>query len=174
MRFQPLCALWVSGEAQASGPGGVITKDQPQTAPVVSVARRCVVASTSRRIPREQDDWIVLLPRGATRGNGRLSLSSTGSFLTAFTQHRFLQTVFSRPPQVSTMEAKSQRPKDRDGAILALNATIEVLNLAKEISSITPAKAAFGAVSVLLAMLKVHLVFCNHLFQTHAYPGLND
>jgi len=72
------------------------------------------------------------------------------------------------------MEAGSQRPKDRDGAISALNATIEAVNLVKEISSITPAKAAFGAVSVLLTMLKVRfLLFCNHLFPIHAYLGLN-
>ena len=32
---------------------------------------------------------------------------------------------------------------------------IEVLNLAKEVSSITPAKAVFGSVSVLLAMIRV-------------------
>ena len=63
------------------------------------------------------------------------------------------------------MEAKSQQPKDREGVISALNATIEAMNLAKEISSITPAKAAFGTVSALLTMLKVRpLVFCNHLF----------
>ena len=73
------------------------------------------------------------------------------------------------------MEAKSQRPKDRKGAILVLNATIEAVNLAKEISSITPATAAFTAVSILLTMLKVcPVVFCSHVFQIHAYPGLND
>ena len=72
------------------------------------------------------------------------------------------------------MEAKSQRPKDREGVISTLGAAIEALNLAKEISSITPAKAAFGAVSILLTMLKVYLlVFCDYLFQTHACPGLN-
>ena len=60
------------------------------------------------------------------------------------------------------MEAKSQRPKERDGAVSALNAAIEALNLAKEISSITPAKAVFGSVSVILTTIKVSLllVFC--------------
>ena len=57
------------------------------------------------------------------------------------------------------MEAKSQRPKGRDGTISALNIAIETLNLAKEVSSITPAKAVFGSVSVILTMIKVSLLF---------------
>ena len=65
----------------------------------------------------------------------------------------------SQPPQVSTMEAKSQRLKGKDGAISALNVAIETLNLAKEVSSITPAKAVFGSVSVILTMIKVSLLF---------------
>jgi len=70
------------------------------------------------------------------------------------------------------MEAKSQRPKDREGVISLLNVTIEALNLAKEISSVTPAKAAFGSVSTLLTMVKVRLLlFCNDLLQVHTYPG---
>jgi len=59
------------------------------------------------------------------------------------------------------MGTKSQQPKGRDSAILALNATIEASNLAKELSSITPAKVVFGSVSVVLAMIRVSLlVFC--------------
>ena len=57
------------------------------------------------------------------------------------------------------MEAESQRPKGRDGAISALNMAIEALNLAKELSSITPAKAVFGSVSVILTMIKVSPLF---------------
>jgi len=53
------------------------------------------------------------------------------------------------------MEAGSQRPKGWEGTILVLNATIEALNLAKEISSITPAKAVFGSVTVILTTIKV-------------------
>ena len=51
------------------------------------------------------------------------------------------------------MEAKSQRPEEREGIILALNGTIEAMNLAKELSSITPAGAVFGSVSVVLVLL---------------------
>ena len=39
-----------------------------------------------------------------------------------------------------------------------LNAAIEALNLAKEISSVTPAKAVFGSVSVLLVMIRVRFL----------------
>ena len=59
------------------------------------------------------------------------------------------------------MEAGSQQPKEREGIVSALNGFIEVFNLAKEISSNTPAKAVFGSVGVLLAMIRVSLpVFC--------------
>jgi len=57
------------------------------------------------------------------------------------------------------MAAKSQRPKGRDSALSSLNVAIDFLNLAKEASSITPAKAAFGTVSILLTMIKVHLSY---------------
>ena len=60
------------------------------------------------------------------------------------------------------MEAESQRPKARDGVVSGLNTAIEALNLAKEVSSVTPAKAVFGSVSAILAMIRVSflLVFC--------------
>ena len=38
-----------------------------------------------------------------------------------------------------------------------LNVAIEAMNLAKEVSSVTPAKAVFGSVSVLLTMIRVRL-----------------
>jgi len=73
------------------------------------------------------------------------------------------------------MEKKSQRPKDREGVISLLNATIEVLNLAKEISSVTPANAAFASVSVLLTMIKVRsLLFHDDPLQIHICPGFDD
>ena len=56
------------------------------------------------------------------------------------------------------MEAKSQRPKGRDNTVSALNAAIDALNLAKEASSITPAKAVFGSVSIILTTIKVSLL----------------
>jgi hypothetical protein len=62
--------------------------------------------------------------------------------------------VFWQLPQVSTMDPKSQRPKRQDVTLL-LNAAIEAMNLAKEVSSMTPAKAVFGSVSIILTMIKV-------------------
>ena len=56
---------------------------------------------------------------------------------------------------VTTMKAGSQRSKGQEGAISALDAAIEALNLAKELSSITPARAVFGSVSVILVMIRV-------------------
>ena len=55
------------------------------------------------------------------------------------------------------METESQQPKEREGVVSVLNGFIEVFNLAKEISSNTPAKAVFGSVSVLLVMIRVSL-----------------
>ena len=46
-------------------------------------------------------------------------------------------------------------PKGRNGVLSSLNVAIEATNLAKEISSITPAKAVFGSVNVLLTMIRV-------------------
>ena len=54
------------------------------------------------------------------------------------------------------MASASQRPKERDGVISTLNLVIRGLDLAKDTCGIPPAQAAFGAVSALLGMLKVH------------------
>jgi hypothetical protein len=56
------------------------------------------------------------------------------------------------------MDADSQRPKGRAGALSSLNMAIDALNLAKDVVDIAPAKAAFGSVSALLAMIRVR--FC--------------
>ena len=65
------------------------------------------------------------------------------------------------------MDAKSQRPKRRDGAISPLNVAIEALNLAKEISSATPAKAVFGSVSAILTMIRVRFLLCSNPHPIH-------
>ena len=56
------------------------------------------------------------------------------------------------------MKAESQRPKEQGGVVSALDLAIEALNLAKEVSSVTPAKAVFGSVSIILMMIKVSLL----------------
>jgi len=53
------------------------------------------------------------------------------------------------------MSAKSKRPEGRAGVLSSLNVAIDDLNLAKAASSITPAKATFGSVSVLLTEIRV-------------------
>ena len=66
------------------------------------------------------------------------------------------------------MDAKSQRRKDV--SFSSLNVAIEAMNLAKEIASVTPAKAVFGSVSVILAMIKViFLPVCIGRLQADEY-----
>ena len=56
----------------------------------------------------------------------------------------------------------------RDGALSSLNVAIETINLAKEISSITPAKAVFGSVGIVLTMIRVGiLLVCTRQSQTN-------
>ena len=65
--------------------------------------------------------------------------------------------------------------KSQDRVLSSLNMAIEALNLAKEISSITPAKTAFGSVSALLAIIRVRFLLLRddkpwvHIY----YPGLD-
>lgn len=71
------------------------------------------------------------------------------------------------------MAANTQRPKGRDDAISMLNEAIEVLNLAKEISSVTPAQAVFGSFSVLVTVIRVRsFPFYDDELLIHVYPGL--
>ena len=66
------------------------------------------------------------------------------------------------------MTTKPQRQKRRDGVLSSLNAAIEAINLAKEVSSVTPAKAVFGTASVLLTMIRVcFLLFSDGHFWIH-------
>ena len=67
------------------------------------------------------------------------------------------------------MDAKSsERQKRRESSLILLNAAIEAMNLAKEISSATPAKAVFGSVGVLLTMIVVRcLLFSDGTSQAN-------
>ena len=72
------------------------------------------------------------------------------------------------------MDAKSQRPKRQDNTLSLLNAAVEAMNLAKALSSATPAKAVFGSVSILLTMIMVCFpLFPNDTIQFHVRPGLD-
>jgi len=69
--------------------------------------------------------------------------------------------------------ATVSQPNGRDGVHSSLNVAIDALNLAKEVSSIAPAKAVFGTVSILLTMIRVSFLFCNEMSQVHTWPGLD-
>jgi len=67
------------------------------------------------------------------------------------------------------MEARFQRPKGRKGTLSSLNMVIDAVNLAKEISGIPPAKAAFDSVSALLTMIRVRcLLVYNRMIRFHS------
>ena len=62
------------------------------------------------------------------------------------------------------METNPRRKRRRDNSLSSLNVAIETLNLAKDISCITPAKAVFGTVSSLLTMIRVRFLLpCTDL-----------
>ena len=87
------------------------------------------------------------------------------------TQH----VLFLPDTPTPTMQANPQRSKRRDGVLSTLNVTIEAMNLAKEICSATPAKAAFGSVSVLLAMIRVcFLLSFDYGLLVHVPSGVDD
>ena len=52
------------------------------------------------------------------------------------------------------MESSSSQPRHQNNALSSLNVAIETLNLAKEVSGVTPAKAVFGSVSIILTMIR--------------------
>ena len=89
------------------------------------------------------------------------SLSAFGTFFIALlTPHTSLTTTSNF---YHGLQAEPRRPKGRKRTtISALNAAIEALNLTKELSSITPAKAVFCSASATLATVGVSslMTFC--------------
>ena len=64
------------------------------------------------------------------------------------------------------MDTRFQGTNRRNNALSLLNAAIEAMNLIKELSSTTPAKAVFGSVTILMTMIRVRLssssmVYCR-------------
>ena len=57
-------------------------------------------------------------------------------------------------PCISTRVKNFRQPRERDRT-LSLNAAVDGSNLAKEASSIVPAKAAFRSVTAILTMIRV-------------------
>jgi len=58
------------------------------------------------------------------------------------------------------MAGKSKQPKGRDDALFSLNVAIDGLNVAKELSTITPATALFSSINILLTRIKVRFLLC--------------
>jgi len=66
------------------------------------------------------------------------------------------------------MDAKPRPPMNWDRALLALDGAIQVLDLAERGSNILPAKAVFVPVVILLATIRVRLLFFGgDLLQVH-------
>ena len=75
---------------------------------------------------------------------------------------------------MDTKSSKRQKRPSQESVISALNVTIEAMNLAKEVSSVTPAKAVFGSVSALLTMIKVRFPpSADGVFKVHAKSGID-
>ena len=73
------------------------------------------------------------------------------------------------------MASKSQPPKGRENTVSLLNAAIDAMNIAEKISSITPAQAVFGTVSVLLTMIKVFSsTSAMRCFELIRSPGIDE
>ena len=106
---------------------------------------------------------MALFARGVTCENGRLSLLGFGSFCTAYAQRHLSQLH-----QVSTMNANPKQQKRQDNTLSLLGVAIDAMELAKEVSSVTPAKAVFGSVSIILTMIRVCFPpFYDSLFRAH-------
>ena len=74
------------------------------------------------------------------------------------------------------MDTKPKQSKRREDVLSSLNVIIEGLNVAQNLSSITPAKAVFGTVGVILTMIRVSfLLLCICPLQADKMDiGLDD
>jgi len=82
---------------------------------------------------------------------------------------------FRPHPDSELTDPKPKRQKRRDDVLSSLNTVIEGLNLAGNLSSITPAKVAFGTVSVILTMIRVSFpILCGDILQAdQTHEGLD-
>ena len=78
-------------------------------------------------------------------------------------------TATSQLPCLSTMTSKSKQPAKRESAILSLDVAIGLVNIGKEASSMTPAPAIFGVVTILLITIRVGFL----PLRERDAPGLN-
>jgi hypothetical protein len=83
---------------------------------------------------------------------------------------------FRSYPDSEPMNPKFKQSKRRDDVLSSLNVVIEGLNLAENLSSITPAKAVFSTVSVILTMIRVSFLLLHEdpLRADQIHIGLDD
>ena len=74
------------------------------------------------------------------------------------------------------MDAKSKQSKRRESVLSSLNVIIEGLDVAEKASSITPAKAVFSTVRVILTMIRASFpqIRKDLLQADKMYIGLDD
>lgn len=73
------------------------------------------------------------------------------------------------------MATQSRRQRGRDGALTSLNMAIGDLTLAKDKTSVTPAKAVFDSASVVVVMIRVSFLPAHvGRLLTGVYAGLGD
>ena len=73
------------------------------------------------------------------------------------------------------MDTFSRRPGGLEDAVGALNTAIEDPTLVKETPRITPAKAPFASVSVILTTIKANFSDpCPEEFLVYLHPGIYD
>ena len=65
------------------------------------------------------------------------------------------------------MKGDPKQLGERDGVVSSLNVAIDGLNLAKDLSSITPAKAVCVTAAVLLTMIRVSSSLCDEIRRVH-------
>jgi hypothetical protein len=84
---------------------------------------------------------------------------------TSFSSQLVPPTGFPQRPPALTVDAEPQQPNEGDGVIPALermDTAVGLLDVAKHACGIPPARAAFGSVSGLLTMIRVHFPNLRH------------
>ena len=71
------------------------------------------------------------------------------------------------------MDPNPQQQKRQENALSLLNVAIDAMNLAKEVSSATPAKAVFGSVSIILLMIRVYFLLFDYPSRVHVSSGFH-
>jgi hypothetical protein len=144
--FGCLCSLWIRGSIRCQA-----NRDE------------YVLDIAGDRDPRCHRLVGGSLPCCRLQASGEATRRDTSLYLSSHLPR--VPTMDTRPQQ--PIDAKPQRPKDRDGAISALNVAIDALHLAEKSSKITPIKTVLLR-STFFSTIRVRLLlFYNDLLQVH-------